>query len=1053
MKSHCHSCGREYLTARALAGQAIACRSCGALNDGAGGPPPAQKGPQRRANDDGRGPAAEARGEAGHRTIRTAPGAAFTIGGVPKPIDPAKLSTIEESATREDLKVAAAIGAPKGSRVIFALGAGAASVAVLLIVGILMYRWMVMPERAPDWRSAQRAVADLEGSQGDGSAFLVESGGELWLITSFGLLGQAPEINATFRDPVTGSELLRMAGLRTRDMRVATGVGEAEPDEAAPPCLDVVAANVEMYRPQIEACGIGPLDLASDSDIRVGTRVVALGYVPAQSDEGADMATHALFDGTISSVKPRASGVGYLQTSAQFEAGCIGGPILIESTQQVAGVQLDPASVSGRQIALSCSQVARVIDDGVQLSALRKDLEKLALERTGIEIGVKEAIEWPTFGGFDKQIVALETQGWAIRGQDVSVTGTDGVAELTHLVVSRPGGQIAFAVLSREPLVALETGDFAAAGAVISTTTLEDVDPAVRVAFAADKSSGALITVPPSGRITALVQSTFLGQPIRARIAYVFLERDPNAAASSSAPFPPPNWPPPPATPPAPAPASTPASAPSAPNPPGASPAPTGPPATPSSAPSSAPSPTVVPPPSAGGMASIVDFDPDYCNDEVFASSLLGLTSFDEKWLSIDPATGQQNMQPLVEALEAELDPDGDEDEQSKLMKSVRLASLGYSTTRFVSSRPVFNVLFTGMPSGAKVAVFAEVRPHGQLELLPVGKPFLASKTSAETPATLGDNLPLALPWNNDRLHQIRVPVDISVEFVARYEDGTEDRGVQQFRVLPPSDIERGYPCGLAWATLVDETHPYVRAIVNDINQDPILVRAGVSLAGAGGDRNEQLLSAFLFWREFVRRGLRYQNLSGTSVTNSQRARPVHESLCDRNANCVDGAVLFASFLKAVGFETYLVLLPGHALVAAQIDGGPSLFIETTALGTAVASDQKTPYDAEFRELAESYRFLRNDRTFHQFEVACAAGNAAFTLGLEQAELALDEWNASLAAGDPQLPDGSWRPEVVQALMKLSNQLLVVDIDQARRLGVRPIGVPPDLDKRHPLPR
>ncbi|MFM7261737.1 MAG: hypothetical protein ACKO3W_14155, partial [bacterium] len=139
--------------------------------------------------------------------------------------------------------------------------------------------------------------------------------------------------------------------------------------------------------------------------------------------------------------------------------------------------------------------------------------------------------------------------------------------------------------------------------------------------------------------------------------------------------------------------------------------------------------------------------------------------------------------------------------------------------------------------------------------------------------------------------------------------------------------------------------------------------------------------------------------------------------------------------------------------VAAQISGGPSLFIETTALGTAVRSDQRTPYDAEFREVADAYPFVRNEPAFSQFEVACAAGNAAFTQGLEQAEQALAAWDAVLAQGDPQLPDGSWRPEAVQALVHLSNQMLVVDIDQARGLGVRPIGVPPDLEQRHPLPK
>ena len=52
MTAKCHNCGREYLTARALAGKAIPCRSCGAMNDGGGGPPPAQ--PEKKADRDKR---------------------------------------------------------------------------------------------------------------------------------------------------------------------------------------------------------------------------------------------------------------------------------------------------------------------------------------------------------------------------------------------------------------------------------------------------------------------------------------------------------------------------------------------------------------------------------------------------------------------------------------------------------------------------------------------------------------------------------------------------------------------------------------------------------------------------------------------------------------------------------------------------------------------------------------------------------------------------------------------------------------------------------------
>ncbi|MFM7259505.1 MAG: trypsin-like peptidase domain-containing protein, partial [bacterium] len=523
MKSHCHSCGREYLTARALAGQAIACRSCGALNDGAGGPPPTLAESNSRGDETRRGAANDvrgARGARGAREPRIEAGAAFTIGSTPKPADPAKLAAIEVGAMREKLAVTESSKGWRGSRVVFALAVGAASVTALALAGIFVYRTMVMPDHGIDWVPSQRAVAAVDTPLRGGSAFLVESGDNLWLITSFAVIGSTPEVSATFRDPVTGIELLRLAGLRSKDIRVDRRLfgaqhdsisrneesAEAETQAGEAPFFDVAVANVEMYRPQIEACGIEPLELSLDADIRTGARIVALGQVTvAAAAEPTRAPTHALFDGTISSVKLWPAGGGHLLTSARYDTGCAGGPILLESTREVAGVQLDPAFASGRRIALSPSEIATVIDEGVQLGALRRDLEGRALERTGVEVGVKEAIAWPTFAGFDAQILALEAQGWSIRGQDVLLTGSDGVAELTHTVMSRPSAQVAVAFLSREPQVSIEAGDFGVTGAVVATQILDASNPASRVVVGVDVSSGMPIAFAPATRMTVPV--------------------------------------------------------------------------------------------------------------------------------------------------------------------------------------------------------------------------------------------------------------------------------------------------------------------------------------------------------------------------------------------------------------------------------------------------------------------------------------------------------------------------------------------------------------------
>jgi hypothetical protein len=48
---------------------------------------------------------------------------------------------------------------------------------------------------------------------------------------------------------------------------------------------------------------------------------------------------------------------------------------------------------------------------------------------------------------------------------------------------------------------------------------------------------------------------------------------------------------------------------------------------------------------------------------------------------------------------------------------------------------------------------------------------------------------------------------------------------------------------------------------------------------------------------------------------HGQRVRLPRESLADKQANCIDGTVLFASLLEAMSMEAVVVIVPGHALV------------------------------------------------------------------------------------------------------------------------------------------
>jgi hypothetical protein len=117
----------------------------------------------------------------------------------------------------------------------------------------------------------------------------------------------------------------------------------------------------------------------------------------------------------------------------------------------------------------------------------------------------------------------------------------------------------------------------------------------------------------------------------------------------------------------------------------------------------------------------------------------------------------------------------------------------------------------------------------------------------------------------------------------------------------------------------------------------------------------------------------------------NQRVRLPRESLHDKQANCIDGAVLFASLLEAISLSPAIVIVPGHAFVAWETwKDAPEdwQYLETTMIGThsfeeaqrsaqAMAARyqalaEKTGTESVFRLLP--LRLLRSERNIMPME-------------------------------------------------------------------------------------
>lgn len=89
-------------------------------------------------------------------------------------------------------------------------------------------------------------------------------------------------------------------------------------------------------------------------------------------------------------------------------------------------------------------------------------------------------------------------------------------------------------------------------------------------------------------------------------------------------------------------------------------------------------------------------------------------------------------------------------------------------------------------------------------------------------------------------------------------------------------------------------------------------------------------------------RGTVYTSVDRGSFVNGQYVKFPAESLATNSANCLDGALVFASALEAAGFQPAILRAPGHAFVAARIypqKGSPWVAIETTMVSTGTARE------------------------------------------------------------------------------------------------------------------
>lgn len=516
----------------------------------------------------------------------------------------------------------------------------------------------------------------------------------------------------------------------------------------------------------------------------------------------------------------------------------------------------------------------------------------------------------------------------------------------------------------------------------------------------------------------------------------------------------------------------------------------TPPPSTPSTPPGQ-PEPPPTPPqdqnaldpkrPHAEQVHVVTDFE-----SVLFASSIIGMRDFDKRYFESLP------LQDSYQKCWSELMEQGPEAGPDTLIEIVCLSQFIEHHKRIWEQRPALALALPldTLPNGVQLGVYAEVPDELGKRLTGISGSALVSKSDAvpiredvppELKAAVDFNkdknryeVNLTLPWNHEELRRLKQEASFEIVLKVVYSDKSSDTLKERVTVKPARELEF-YPGQAAYGTLIDKDHPWVKKVINQLNQSATAKQHSIKMDQNGHGMAAALPAIYLLWKDLKSRGLTYQSMTegegSLDADNefhlSQRMRPIHEAMSDQNANCADGSILFASFFEAMELEPLLVFVPGHVFVAVkfkvpvsetQRDEKVNLVVplETTLIGNKTSQcpelevakdDPAKNTKIALKRMVSDFPFVQKDPAFWNFAEALIRAEYEYAEAWGKAEIFMKSWgdkiNAAKAAG---------KALDSEAELESAPAFWTMPVQQLRLFGVRAVGAPSDLDREFTLP-
>jgi hypothetical protein len=206
------------------------------------------------------------------------------------------------------------------------------------------------------------------------------------------------------------------------------------------------------------------------------------------------------------------------------------------------------------------------------------------------------------------------------------------------------------------------------------------------------------------------------------------------------------------------------------------------------------------------------------------------------------------------------------------------------------------------------------------------------------------------LSWDFEALARHRQVMPLNVTYTLQVGDGEPEQKVLTVTLRPINDCMFGmqvegddnkpqwFSTSFLFAAYANESHPWIDKLLREtLDQGVVKSFAGNQQAADAAETE-----VFAIWHTFQRRGFTYSSITATAAETpgigAQHVRLFDEAIVTSQANCADGTLLFASVLRKIDIEPFMVHIPGHMFLAFKAGNGADARIcglETTMVGLA----------------------------------------------------------------------------------------------------------------------